>query len=531
MSLNLAHYLDISAGLYPEKTAVMLDDHALTYRELAAAANRVASVLRSLGVERGDKVAVMVPNVPEFTAVYFGILRAGATVVPVNCLLKGHEIMYYLEDSDAKAFFTWHGFYEESLKAFNLVETCQHLIVVTPPGDNGSSNGSFGSDPTLNALLESIPADSDVEQTMPDDTAVILYTSGTTGHPKGAELTHFNMWYNALYTRDHICRLTHEDVALTVLPLFHSFGQTVVQNAGILAGATLTMLPSFDTHRALRVIERDRVTFVAAVPTMYYFMLSANDRRDLSSIRMAVSGGAALAVDVLHRFHERFGVRILEGYGLSETSPVASFNVLERESKPGSIGVPIWGCDMRIMREDGSFAVPGEVGEIVCRGHNIMKGYYKKPAATEEAIVDGWFHTGDLAQMDEDGYFYIVDRKKDLIIRGGMNIYPREIEEVLYGHPDVLEASVVGVPDVARGEEVKAFVALRPEAETTIDDLRAYCRERLARFKCPREFEILPSLPKGPTGKILKRELRLRVQGGASELEAPTASTSAQPEG
>ncbi|MBI4558897.1 MAG: long-chain fatty acid--CoA ligase [Candidatus Hydrogenedentes bacterium] len=508
MSLNLAHYLDISAQRYPEKTALMLDEFRMTYRDLAVAAKRVAHVLRDKGVKKGDKVAMMIPNVPYFPAIYYGILNVGATVVPVNTLLKSQEIQYYLEDSDAVVFFTWKDFYGESAKAFNEANTCQHLIVVTPPGDIEVplEAESFAD------LVESAPATFEMVQTMPDDTAVILYTSGTTGHPKGAELTHFNMFFNALCTKDQICRVRPDDVGLVVLPLFHSFGQTCLQNTCLLAGATMTLLTQFQTEKALEVIQRDKVSFIAAVPTMYFFMLHANHSGayDLSSIRMAVSGGAALPVEILHQFEQRFSIRILEGYGLSETSPVASFNLVERPSKPGSIGLPIWGCDMKIMREDGTFAEIGEVGEIVVRGHNIMKGYYKKPLATAEAIVDGWFHTGDLAKVDEEGYFFIVDRKKDLIIRGGMNVYPREIEEVLYAHPAILEASVVGIPDEARGEEIKAYVALKPGVALTDDEIKAYCLERMARFKCPKEVEILPTLPKGPTGKILKRELRLR---------------------
>jgi long-chain acyl-CoA synthetase len=272
----------------------------------------------------------------------------------------------------------------------------------------------------------------------------------------------------------------------------------------------MTMVPRFEVQHVLEVIHRDRVSILAMVPTMYFWLLheKASGNHDLSSVRMACSGGSALPVEILARFQQEFGVPILEGYGLSETSPVASFNVIEHPNKPGSIGLPIWGCEMRIMRDDGTFAPVGEVGEIVMRGHNVMKGYYNKQVATEEAFEGGWFHTGDLARVDEDGYYFIVDRKKDLIIRSGMNIYPREIEEILYGHPAVLEAAVVGVPDQARGEEVKAFVALKADSGVNEDELGAYCLERMAKYECPKSFVILPSLPKGPTGKILKRELR-----------------------
>ncbi len=517
MSLNLAYFLDASAQMYPTKTAVILESFKMSYSDLSTAAKKVANILKDRGIKKGDKVALMMPNTPHFPIIYYGILNAGATVVPINCLLKSNEIQYQLEDSDAEVLFTWKGFLEESGKAFLQTETCHHLIVVSPLTD--TEPPSVGE--AFMPLLLAAPSEFDTVQTMPEDTAVILYTSGTTGTPKGAELTHFNIFFNAFYAKDHIVKVLPDDVGLVVLPLFHSFGMTCVMNVGILSGATLTMLPIFDTKKAMEVIQRDRVTFLAAVPTMFFWMLNAEeaDPSSLASLRMAVSGGAALPVEVLGKFEEKFGVRILEGYGLTETSPVASFNMPDKPSKAGSIGTPIWGCEMKIMREDGTFAEVGEVGEIVLRGHNLMKGYYKRPTATEGVIIDGWFHTGDLAKMDEDGYFFIVDRKKDLIIRGGMNIYPREIEEVLYGHPDAVEVCVIGVPDTARGEEVKAYVSLRKAATATPEELREYCQERMARYKVPKEVEIMDSLPKGPTGKLLKRKLRemaMQLGGGAS---------------
>ncbi|HOD48453.1 MAG TPA: long-chain fatty acid--CoA ligase [Candidatus Hydrogenedentes bacterium] len=506
MSLNLGHFLLLTAREKPDKIAVILDDYRFTYQEIAAYAKRIANIVQDHGVRPGDKVAMMISNTPHFPAVYFGILLAGGVVVPINCHLKSHEICYHLEDSEAKVFFTWVGFLDESVKAMKEASTCQHLLVISYPDDfeKPEQGESF------NRLLRDASPEFDMVETMPDDTAVILYTSGTTGHPKGAELTHFNMFFNAFYTREYILHAKAEDVSLAVLPLYHSFGQTCVQNAILMAGGTMTMVPRFEAERVLDVVQRDRVSILAMVPTMYFWLLHEKDNGeyDLSSVRMAVSGGSALPVELLKRFEKEFGVRILEGYGLSETSPVASFNIIERPSKPGSIGLPVWGCEMRIMRGDGTFAGVGEVGEIVMRGHNVMKGYYKKGLATEEVFADGWFHTGDLARMDEDGYFFIVDRIKDLIIRSGMNIYPREVEETLYGHPAVLEAAVVGIPDEARGEEVKAFVAVKPNAAVSEDELKEYCFERMARFKCPKSIELVASLPKGPTGKILKRELR-----------------------
>lgn len=506
MGLNLAHYLDISASQYGDKTAIISDEVRVSYAELGAAARRVANVLRDHGVEKGDKVAMMVPNVPEFTMIYYGILQTGAVVVPLNCLLRRPEITYHLNDSEASIFLPWKGFEAEFLEAFEEAETCRELIVVGRAGDRARASRHK----SLTSLMSDASDTFDTVQTMPDDTAVILYTSGTTGRPKGAELTHFNLFFNALSVRDRVLPMTSDDVCLAVLPFFHSFGQTCVQNAPLMAGATLTMLTAFDTERMVEIIKRDRVTMVALVPSIYIRLLNMPTLKasDLSTLRMCVSGGDALPPTVLHDFERRFGKRILEGYGLTETSPVASFNLLDKPSKPGSIGVPIWGCEIRIMREDGSFADVDEVGELVIRGHNLMKGYYRQPVATEEAIVNGWFHTGDLGKVAADGYLSIVNRKKDIIIRNGMNVYPREVEDVLESHPAVAEAAVVGIPDPVRGEEVKAYVCLKEGAMAGVEEIDAYCQERLARYKYPRVIEIRSSLPKGPTGKVLKRELR-----------------------
>jgi len=503
MSLNLASFLDVTAAEHPDATALKLDDFTMSYTELAVGVKRVANMLVNMGVEPGDKVAMMIPNTPHFPLLYYGILSAGATVVPLNCLLKAAEIQYQIEDSDAAAFFAWRAFEEEAAKAFYNTETCKNLVIVSRIED--TEKPKLGE--LFTPLFFQASGEFEMVSTTPEDTAVIVYTSGTTGTPKGAELTHFNIFFNAFYAMDHIVKAKAGDISLAVLPLFHSFGQTCVMNVGLMSGATLTMLPTFDTEKTMEVIQRDKVTHMAAVPTMYFWMLSleGGDKYDLSSLRLAVSGGAALPVEVLNRFRERYGVRILEGYGLTETSPICSFNM---ECRPGSIGTPIWGVDMRVILDDGTFADVGDTGEIVVRGHNVMKGYYKKPSATEAAIVDGWFHTGDVGKRDENGYFFIVDRKKDLIIRGGMNVYPREIEEVLYGHPDVIETCVIGVADAARGEEVRAYVALSQGAETTDEELRQYCAERMARYKVPKQIKILAGLPKGPTGKLLKRELR-----------------------
>lgn len=507
--LNLAHFLDVTARAHPDTTAVILDEVKLSYAELAAYSKRVASMLQKKGIGPGDKVAVMIPNTPHFPMIYYGILRAGATVVPVNVLYQHFEIEHYLVDSEAKAFFAFKMFEHEAVRAFNDVETCEHLIMVGPREwlDAPETGENF-----MHLMMQA-DADFDTVQTMPDDTAVILYTSGTTGAPKGAELTHFNLFFNAFYSAREVVKVTPGDVCLVVLPLFHSFGQTCLMNSCILSGGTMSLLPRFETEKAMQVIQRDKVKLIAMVPTMYAFFLNQPNWQDydLSTIQMACSGGAALPEETHRRFQERFGINILEGYGLSETSPVASFTLEGMQLKVGSIGKPIWGVDMCIKREDGSMADVGEVGEICIRGHNIMKGYYRRPEATAECIKDGWFHSGDLGKIDEDGYYFIVDRKKDLIIRGGMNIYPREIEEVLYNHPKVFEAIVIGIPDELRGEEVKVYVSAREGEWITPQEIEAYLQDRMAKYKWPKEVEVLPELPKGPTGKLLKRELRQQV--------------------
>ncbi len=521
MSLNLALVVEASAKAYPERTAIIHDDVQYTYSQLDALASKFANVLQGLGVEQGDKVALMMPNIPVFTIAYFGILKLGATVVPLNILFKASEVAYHLEDSESVALVVHDGFLKEAARGFEIVrETCHHLVVLATDGSAPGGTLDFM------ALLKEASPTFDTAQTMPDDTAVILYTSGTTGRPKGAELTHFNMFYNAAHVADRLMGVTPDDVIIAVLLLFHSFGQTCCQNVAMYAGSALTMLPRFTPQDTLKILERDRVTIFAGVPTMYWYLLNypKADQFDLAQVaahlRLCISGAAALSVDLMHAFEENFNVTILESYGLSETSPVASFNVRERPRKPGSIGLPIWGTEMKIFDDDDNELPlgPENVGEIVIRGHNVMKGYYKRPEATAEAMRNDWFHTGDLAYMDEDGYFYIVDRKKDMIIRGGFNIYPREVEEVLQAHPAVSSCAVVGVPDKAQGEEVKAFIVVREsyvhrlgdDAEWLglADEIIAYCKERMAAYKYPRQIEFRDTLPMTATGKVLKTDLR-----------------------
>ena len=503
MSENLATILTETAERDGDRTAFRLDDLELSYSLLDEASARVAALVKSKGVEAGDRVGLMMPNVPYFPAIYYGILRAGGVVVPMNVLLKAREVAFYLEDPEAKLLFAWGDFGEAAEAGAEKAGT---EVILVKPGE-------------FEQLLADQEPDRDVADRSGEDTAVILYTSGTTGKPKGAELTHANLYRNSKGVSEKLGEMGTEDVLLGALPLFHSFGQTCTMNSAVSVGATVTMLPRFDPDKALQIIERDRVTIFQGVPTMYNAMLHSEscDSADCSSLRTCMSGGAAMPAELMRAFEEKFGCVILEGYGLSETSPVASFNHPDRERKPGSIGTPIEGVEMQVWDDDGNEVPQGEVGEIVIRGHNIMKGYWNRDDANKEAITDdGWFRTGDMAKMDEDGYFFIVDRKKELIIRGGYNVYPREIEEVLYEHPAVQEAAVVGVPHDELGEEVGAAVVLKEGESVEADELKGYVKEQVAAYKYPRRIWFVDELPKGPTGKILKREIEVPQEAAAS---------------
>jgi long-chain acyl-CoA synthetase len=491
---NVADLLTWSVAERADNVAVKVDDSALSYAALDEAADRVAGLLRARGVEPGDRVGIMLPNVAYFPICYYGALRAGAAVVPMNVLLKEREVAFYLSDSGAKVLLAWHQFADA---AHAGAEQTEAECVLVEPGE-------------FETLLERCQPSPEVEARRPDDTAVILYTSGTTGTPKGAELTHDNLLRNVEVTVG-VFGLDERAVTLGALPFFHAFGQTCALNDTISVGGCLTLIPRFDGGKALEILERDRVTVFEGVPTMYAAMLHhpQADETDTSALEVCISGGAALPVEIMRAFEEKFGCAILEGYGLSETSPVASFNRRDRERKPGSIGLPIDGVEMRVIDDDGTEVPQGDVGEVAIRGHNVMKGYWRREQATAEAIdVDGWFKTGDIARVDEDGYFFIVDRKKDLVIRGGYNVYPREIEEVFYEHPSVREAAVIGIPHDELGEEVAAAIALKTGGDATPGELREFVKQRVAAYKYPRHVWLVDELPKGPTGKILKREIK-----------------------
>ena len=479
----------------PNRVALRCDDLQITYSQFDAAAARVATLLEQAGIEPGDRVGVMLPNTPAFAIAFYGIMYRGAVAVPMNPLLKSREVAFYLSNSGAKAMFAAPAFGDQATAGAAEVGARCWLV----------------DDPGLAKLVADLPAQDAPVQRGADDVAVILHTSGTTGKPKGAMLTHGGLGRNAEVCVRTLAETGRDDVVMGCLPLFHVFGLTCGLNGSVLAGAMMTLIPRFDPRKALEVIERDAVTVFEGVPTMYSALLSVADEAKpeaTRSLRICISGGAAMPVQVLTDFEKAFGCTVLEGYGLSESSPAAAFNHPHRERKVGSIGTPIEGVEMRVVDLDGVPVPQGEAGEIQIRGHNVMKGYWNLPDATKATITaDGWLNTGDVGKVDEDGYFYIVDRTKDLIIRGGYNVYPREIEEVLYEHPAVAEAAVIGIPHDSLGEEVGAAVALKKDAAASAEELRDYVKERVAAYKYPRKVWLVDALPKGPTGKVQKRDI------------------------
>ncbi len=490
--VNFARWLAQRAAEVPEFPAIKLGPNVLSYARLDDAVSRAVTDLDAAGVRAGDRVAIIMPNVLAFPIYYYAILRLGGVVVPMNPLLKAAEIGYVLHDAQVKV-------------AVTLGALAEH-----PRAAAGRTGTTLIAPDDVTARLAELAPSRIHRARGEQDTAVILYTSGTTGSPKGAELTHRNITTNVRAVTQTLLPMGPGDVVFGGLPLFHSFGQTVGLNAAISAGACLTMMTRFDPTQALRIFAEDKVTIALGVPTMYVALLAASTEESVRGLplRVAAAGGASLPLEVLKAVEARFGITLLEGYGLSETSPVASFNHPDRPTKPGTIGIPIRGCEFKLVDLDDHEVGIGEVGEICIRGENVMKGYLNRPEDTAYAMRGGWFHTGDLGTVDADGFYTIVDRLKDMIIRNGFNVYPREVEEVLYTHPAVLEAAVVGVPHPEHGEEIAAVVTLKEGRQATEAELIDYVRERVAAYKYPRIIKF-GSLPKGPTGKILKRDISI----------------------
>ncbi len=505
MSFNLATILTETTLAAPDAPVCRIGGTTTTYRELDDLSGRAAAGLREAGLSPGQVVALQLPNIPQFLIAYFGALKAGLVVLPLNPLLMAPELEYHLTDSAAAMLIGFQGLHAEAAKACETTGVPLYLVSAD------ASPLPEGTRP-VTELISTAPLDEpggDVVARGPDDTAVLVYTSGTTGKPKGAELTHFQLYMNCTVAGG-LFGARNDDVVLAVLPFFHVFGLSSVINVFVRYGGCLSILPRFQPSAVLDAIEADRCTVIGGVPTMLHALAQQDIAgRDLSALRVAVSGGASLPEDVMRTFEDKYGIEVLEGYGMTETASSCSFN-RPGDRKVLSIGKPLWGVRMRVADSSGQPLPPGRehIGEILIRGHNVMKGYLGRPEATAETLRGGWLHSGDLGYVDEDGFYFIVDRTKDLVIRGGYNVYPREIEEVLYAHPAILEAAVIGKPDERLGEEVVAVVVLREGASASAEEIIAYTRERLAAYKYPREIRFMDELPKGASGKILKTALR-----------------------
>jgi long-chain acyl-CoA synthetase len=515
--MNLVSRVHETATTQPEKIAYHFMGQDTSYAEFDMSVSKFASALQDLGIKKGDHIAFLLGNTPHFLISLYATMRIGVTAIPVNPIYTQDEISYIIQNSDAKAVIALDQLLPLVEQAAGVFPTVAHYIICE-------------TDPSTTEKIAALPASVknkvrsftqligagttnghpvDVDE---NETAIILYTSGTTGRPKGAMLTHKNIYSNARDVADYL-GFSEGDRVVATLPVFHVFALTVVVNAPLLKGATILLVPRFSPGDVFKITREKEATVFAGVPTMYNFLYQFPEGRkeDFESIRLSISGGSSLPVALLHNFEEKFNVRISEGYGLSESSPVTCFNPTDRERIPGSIGTTITNVENKVVDELGHDVPDGEVGELIVRGPNVMKGYYKMPEETAAALRDGWLYTGDLARRDEDGYFYIVDRKKDLVIVGGYNVYPREVEEVLFEHRDVVEAAVIGVPDPDFGEAVHAFVVLKDGMKEDVESLESYCRKRLAKYKVPKHIEFLDELPKNTTGKILRRNLKDHV--------------------
>ncbi|HEX5706919.1 MAG TPA: long-chain-fatty-acid--CoA ligase [Pyrinomonadaceae bacterium] len=504
---TLGRLLESRASATPDKTFLIseADGRSYTYAEFDRAVNRTANLLAGLDVGKGDVVSLLLPNGVEYVAAYFACFKLGALAGPVNSLLKAEEMAYVVGNSEAKVLLYHPEFEGQVLEVFeSLGETLTPLKFenVEAAGDDLSDDPSDD-----DAAFKGTPIEA-------DDEAIIIYTSGTTGKPKGCLLTHANLLANARQITEWM-GFTEDDRLLTIMPLFHMNAVTVTTATAMYAGGSTVVSPRFSATRFWQIVSEHRVTSFGSVATMLSMLLAkypdgVPEEFQTDSLRFAMCGSAPVPVEVMRRFEERFRCLVVEGYGLSESTCRSTFNPPDERRRPGSCGLPI-GNEVRVFDEEDREVAAGEAGEIVLRGPNIFKGYYKNEEATRRAFRSGWFHTGDVGYKDSDGFLFIVDRKSDMIIRGGENIYPREIDELLYSHPAVAEAAAVGVPDELYGEEVAAYVVLREGANAAEEELIEFCRAHLADYKCPKTLHVVDSLPKGPTGKVLKRELtRLR---------------------
>jgi len=499
--MNLAQYLEVSARNHPHKTAVRHEGEQMTFQELDTNCNSLAQGLRDLGLDPGDRCVVMMPNSVDYMTVYYALAKIGAVIISVNFLYKKHELEHIFTDSKPKAFFGSEPYLEEICKV--LKKGVEPTIRLALGVSEGSEFMNLEKAYSEKREFSMYPADD-------DDTLNILYTSGTTGLPKGVMLTHRNLARTAKILAEMRGEPDPKTVVIGVLPLYHIYGITSVLNVSMYLGLTIELFSQFDPEKVIEITEKEERTILFAVPTMYnrLIQLASESPPKRSSLKFCVSGGASLPVEFLHRFEALFKSKIYEGYGLTE-APVCVENPYGKLTKPGSIGLSIPEFSARIVDKNGDDVPQGEIGELIIKGPGVMKGYLNRPQETKETIKDGWLHTGDIARMDEDHYIYIVDRKKDLVIRGGYNVYPREIEEVLYQIPDILEVAVFGVPHKDLGEEVAAVILLKEGAQIDASAIKEFVKERVAPYKYPRIIKIVKEpLPKSGSGKILKKEIR-----------------------
>lgn len=507
MGLNLGDCLRLSALERPDAPCLVYDGLRLDYAAVDTAARKVASLLLDAGIGQGDRVALILPNIPQFPIIYYGILYAGAAAIPLNPLLRPAELVHIVADAQPRALFAFNDVAEVAAAALGGTSVEQLYVVEAGMQPNSPPQGT-----SFLAAFQAAEPLEHIAQTNPEDIAVILYSAAQYGRPRGAMLSHFNLWNNALTISTRTLKYYPEDIFLCVLPLFHGFGQTTMLNAPLLTGSTIVLSPKFDPGHVVELINAERVTLLAMVPTMLHYLLVGirEPLATLETVRCIVAGGSKMNVEAAAAFTERFGVPVLEGYGLTETSPVVAFNGSQETNRPGSVGLPIWGCEVAIFDENDSPLPVGEEGEVVVRGHNIFQGYLNDDEGTEETMRGGWLHTGDLGYFDADGYLTLTGLKKDMILRAGMNVYPREVERILEDHPAILDAAVIGVPDLVRGEDVKAYVVLEAGSQLTENELKAYCRDLLSSYKCPRRVEFVASLPRTVNGGVDKQALRSR---------------------
>lgn len=492
--MNITDHIERASKLFPDKTALIFEEKSYTYQELNRLANRMANGLTKLGVTKGDRVALFLPNIPEFIIAYLGTLKLGAIAVSLNVMLKSSEVSFILNDCTAKVLVTTEELREQVYKP-DLPQLQTILL----------AEQQIGKGISLDSIIANASPDAEAIDLNNNDPAAIVYTSGTTGFPKGATLSHGNIISN-MAAQNRCCNMTSGDRLLLYLPLFHCFGQNAVLNAGLNVGAAIVLQRRFKPEQVLDAILKEKITMFFGVPTVFIKLLNLNPSV-LANVRYFFSAAAPMPVEIAQKWQEQYGIVIHEGYGLTETSPCACYNH-NSNYKFGSIGTPIDNVEMKIVDAEGKELPPGEIGEIAIKGPNVMLGYWNRPLETAKVLKNAWFHSGDIGSMDEDGYFYIVDRVKDMINVSGFKVYPAEVENVLYQHPAVAEVAVYGLPDPFKGETVNANIVLKDGYTVTEAEIAAFCSERIATYKVPRCFKFVDAIPKNPTGKVLKRMLR-----------------------